>query len=295
MKTYLIDASLLKESDCQLKTHLIHDRGLTNNHQTFKMQYGTAGHKCLAKYYAGEPEQECLKVALQHYLRYCHEPPPGDFRTIEHLAETLKTYFKVYPRNGDALKVAYSPVDPSKPLVEIPFAWPYYKNNNVEVIICGTIDFIGTYCGEKIFMDHKFTSMWRNPQNYFEGYELDTQMAFYIWALRKMGLVDFNMPCIINGIFIRGGTKNKPPGADFLRSGFITYTDEQLVDFANWLDLRVHRIIERYEYLPNYNRCKTLYGHCEFFQLCRLKKEHREDYIKGNFDVRTYNPLLFQA
>ncbi len=290
-RLFRIDASLLKESDCEYKSHLIHTEGLVSTAESFKQQYGTAGHKALAKFYRKESIEECLKIALNHYLQYCHQAPEGDFRTIEHLAETLKGYFKQY--SADPFKPLVSPIDNLTPLIEIPFAYPFYKDNNTEVLIEGTIDAIGILYGQKCIMDHKFTSV-RAKDSYLQGYELDTQVCFYIWALKKMNLTDTYLPFVINAVFLLGPTKKEPASAIYQRSNFIYYTEEQLIQFDKWVSKKVAEIIKECEKLPNYNRCITKYGKCQFFNLCRLKEEHRNDYKSLHFSTRIYDPLTFQ-
>lgn len=323
--TLLLDASLLKESECDCKINYIHNRGLITSVENYKMSYGTAGHKFIASYLRGLPIKDSIKLAADYYMTKCHTAPIDDFRTIEHLIKTLQEYPTVYPLNTDSL----IPLTINeKVCIELPFAMPLHalldtlkfehifealQLADTEVMIVGTIDQIGEikYESTKVIVDNKFTAIW-DSEGYFQEQALGYQMKFYSWFVRKSGLFNSWLSVIINGIFIKKPTaKSKDKltgklipvvgwnGAIFKRSSLITFDDERMENFENFLAKRILNFAEniisnRWE--QNNNMCGTKFGMCQFAKICSASKDIREEIINStSYSFRKYDPAEFQT
>src|SRR5882724_6833635 len=201
MKTILLDSSILKQSDCSRKFNFIHNHGLfiDNPSFTFKMDYGKAFHKFLHSYYGSETLNIALNKAIDYYTPICKWVPDYDFRNLGHLYQSIMTYASKYPQGKDTIKPF------NKDNLEITFTEPFrIYNDSVEVILVGTIDFLGYFLGtEKIFVDHKTTSLFREDQRktFVEAFELDIQPKFYSWNIRRKMKLDFWMPFMANVIY----------------------------------------------------------------------------------------------
>lgn len=294
-KLWLINSSLLKESDCLYKVHLIHDRGFRQVEATWKMDYGTAVHKAIAAKYAGKSSQECIQLAMTYFLKSCTQDI-GDWRTVEHLGKVVAAYFRMYEQDN------FKPLTNSTGsiAVEQTFAIEWFQDEHNVVLLEGTIDAIGSLAGYgTIIKDIKSTSS-RYQEKFFDGYELDPQMKFYSfcyreWCKRYVNNDPGYLPVVIDGVFIRPhkGIRGVWDGVSFERSFPITYTEEQMEEFKEWLQLRIMGIISGYKG-RNFNKCKGDFG-CMFEPGCRQKAlSDRELWFQNHLEVREYNPLTQQ-
>ena len=99
-----------------------------------KMEYGTAYHKALEEFYTSGDTTLALNRALEHYSNPEIVVPETDWRTSGHLATCLTQYFEHYAET-DGLK---GERHMGEPLLERKFAYPFYTNGTVDVLLCGT-------------------------------------------------------------------------------------------------------------------------------------------------------------
>ena len=290
-----LDASLYSNSSCLRKLYYTGIRGLRTEGRDFKMEYGTAFHKAMQVWYATKNKEDALDIAIKHYSDPTIHIPETDWRDIGHLVATLTQYFKHY--KADGLEVAHIN---EKPLLEQRFAVPYTTDKRlVDVILCGTIDMIGTLNGMPVICDHKTTSM-ASPDNYLAAYNLSPQLMFYTYIYHKL-FPDEKRGSIINGIFLSRTGKTK-----FKRSPIIEFTDEMINNFEthlqsiiNTLMTGVQKIIKGHSieeiFSTNFNCCNAKFGICKYAPLCTTPGQYnKESIIDTMFETLSYNPLNFQ-
>lgn len=297
---FMLDISLIKDSDCLRKIQHIHEDGLYSTYAQYKMDYGTAIHKFIAHWESGKTVSDSLQLAMNWFLQKCADVPVGDFRTFDHMVETCKAYTRRYGEGRDIIK----PKRLNGQLcIELPFAYPWKSTPYYDIILCGTVDKIGTIDGRSCLVDHKVTALWKKD-DFFTSFELDPQLCFYSYMTKLLGLSEDFMPGIVDGIFIKKPTektKNKVTGklevntewngVSFERSPLIEFSNEHMLEFREWLDYKITQIEQAYltqKWGKNFNCCSDVFGMCQFSNLClgRVPKEM--------FKVREYNPLKFQ-
>ena len=287
-----IDASSYRESTCDLRFYFTTVRGLRNNHMNHKMEYGTAYHKALEKFYATGDRTAAMNMALEHYSNPEIVVPETDWRTAGHLATCLTQYFDNYSEVDGLVVEQHN----GEPLLEMKFAYPFYTNGTVDVLLCGTIDFIGKYFGQNIICDHKSTAI-TSVDRYLDSYRMSTQLMAYTMVLRKL-FPDRNYQAIINGIFLSRSNKNK-----FQRSAILDFSQDRMekfeehltntvIDFADLIakGIKTNTI----PFLPNFNCCETKFGMCRFADICN-SGEHSETIIDNEYYTKLYDPLQFQT
>jgi|TARA_R100001082_G_scaffold110156_1_gene89214 hypothetical protein len=263
------------------------------------MEYGTAFHKALQEYYTNGNEKAAVAAAIEHFEQDDIHVPDNDFRDMGHLVATLQQYFLNYEK-FDGLKADTSD---NGPLLEQRFAVPYVSDGKlIDVVLCGTIDMIGTYNGLPALIDHKTTSL-NQVEKYLDSYQNSPQMMFYSMIWKKL-FPDEVRNVVINGIFLNRSGRNK-----FQRSSFITFSDHVLEEFEKHLRQTIDNYIVNLRavlddgkdpddiFFPNFTCCETKFGACAFSPVCTTpRKEDRETIIDSLFTTtNTYDPLLFQA
>ena len=294
-----IDASLYTQSACPRRMWYMGGRGLRYDGKSHKMEYGTAFHKALQEYYTTFNTTKAVAVAVEHYTQSDIHIPDNDFRDIGHLIATLHQYFNEYELI-DGLRPA---VDDDGPLLEQRFAVPYFTDGNLlDVVLCGTVDMIGTFNGINVIVDHKTTALMQ-VEKYLDSYQNSPQMMFYSMIYKQL-FPDEERGVVINGIFLSRTGKNK-----FQRSTIITFPQHVLDEFAAHLHNIVtdftnslHAVIAdgkdpEKEFLPNFNCCQTKFGECSFSPVCTTpRQDDRETLVTSLFTTtNTYDPLKFQA
>ena len=286
-----IDASAYREATCDLKLYYTIVRGLRNNDLNHKMEYGTAYHKALESFYATGDKTEAMSAAIAHYTKPEIIVPETDWRTAGHLANCLTQYFDNYA-DVDGLVVEKHE---GKPLLEMKFAFPFYTNGTIDVLLCGTIDFIGTYFGQPILCDHKSTAV-TAVDRFLDAFRVSTQLMVYTMILRKL-FPDKNYQAVINGIFLSRSGKNK-----FQRSAILDFTEDRMKKFelhltetiVKFVDVLTESLDGEPKFLPNFNCCETKFGMCRFASICNAG-EFAENVIDNDYYTKLYDPLKFQT
>tara|TARA_R100000306_G_C4376889_1_gene142313 strand:- start:1620 stop:2534 length:915 start_codon:yes stop_codon:yes gene_type:complete len=289
-----IDASSYRESNCMRRMYYILVRGLRYAEKNFKMEYGTAYHKALQEYYTTGDTNKAIHVAMNHYSNDDIIIPEKDWRDIGHLGACITQYFQHYETDG----LVPDKDDNGNPMLEMRFAYPIYTDTNLDILLCGTVDFIGKYHGHPVICDHKTTSL-SQIQNYLDGYRLSTQLMMYHMVMKKL-MPKKHYECVINGIFLNRTGKNK-----FQRSALISFLDEHMKTFEKHFIDTVKNIAHNFNnmlnnglsdsFIQNFNACDSKYGHCKFLPVCSVNKNFMENIIEIEYDEKRYDPLLFQA
>ena len=293
-----IDASLHKDSDCLRYVFFKLVQGYTPASQVTgevqetknpAMEYGTAFHKGLQARAQGKSFDEQLRAVTDHFTQPSIVVPENEWRNIGHLVATYVAYDTYYKSSGDLLIPKHA---------ELRFAYPFYKTEKTEIVLCGTIDLVAEYCGRLVISDTKTTSAWNSDQ-YLAEYDLSPQLMIYKWVYDKLNGTDVG--CMINGIFL-----SKTKSATFKRSEVISFSQEQIGNMIGRLDCFAQKLVERIEdsrpesFEPNYNCCIKRYGEkaivCPYAILC--KQPTLADGVglaEALFSKKVYNPMLFQT
>lgn len=248
------------------------------------MLFGTAFHK-FAELYASTKDLHAALSAAVTYFKSAEDVTIKknkeflDFGRLINVCNHWQSY-----HDSDSFVIAKAK---DKPLTEVQFAIPFLKVDDIEFLLCGTIDKIGQFRnGCFAFGDYKTSSAW-NQDEYFSGYQLDVQPLVYKWALRwhaqqqpnsiwsdiaSKGKVGF----FIEGIFL---TKAKI-FPEIERSPVMFISDDELDE---WESVTKGRLTEFAHYIaasllpPREGRtngtCKFMYGPCKYFGPCASPDE----------------------
>tara|TARA_Y100000034_G_scaffold136949_2_gene217513 strand:+ start:96 stop:1034 length:939 start_codon:yes stop_codon:yes gene_type:complete len=290
-----IDASLIKESSCERRLWYMLCRGLRKRNSNHKMEYGTAVHKALESFYSDGEKEKAVNTAIDHYADIL--VPDKDFRDLAHLVNLLNQYFQ----QDTGLEVRKDP----DPLLEMRFAYPYKQTEDLDILFCGTLDFVGTYFGRPVIVDHKSTAAY-SPAAYFASYKVSPQLMFYNLIWNKL-FPEEAVGCMINGLFLGRSNKNK-----FERSEIYEFSRDRLEKFKAYIDDMVNRLIVRLRtlksrdkwaedleaeevFLSNFSCCETRFGLCAFAPLCTANSANdRESIVNMDYINKIYDPLQFQ-
>lgn len=303
-----IDASALKDFACRRKFYwntIVGWKAKTNWGADYRMEYGTAFHKFLEDYYSNKPVTNAIDRALKHYEPVNKCVPADDYRDLFHLEMSVTNYVKTQPREHDNLKANKGFT--GEYLTEQKFSIPYkIINDKYVIVLCGTIDLIGMYNGIPCIADHKTTS--GNPRNYFDEYELGIQPMFYCYIDKLVNKRNDVLPFLINGIFLKKQTdkvitKGGWDGALVQRSNLMFFSKDQMSMFEEWLGSCIAQIVTSLQATssfsmendPELSACKTPYGLCKYFKVCKMgdNVEHRNMILNSFYERKHYNPLLF--
>jgi hypothetical protein len=305
----ILDASALKESACGLRLFNNVILGYRAKINYNDMEFGTAFH--LFRKIIREKGTSGLAEAMRAASTYYTTKP----MLIKHnkkyldniyLSKTCLTYATTYAKDN------FNPVndDEGNPLLELTFSFPYYIDDEVEILMAGTMDEIGKFVnGTYAICDAKTTSCW-DVENYFRSYYLSPQLLFYRWVLNKYAqfypdgvfakINHYDVACFIDGIFYNG-SKTDPV---FQRSEVFMFSQQQMNDFERLIEAKVSQLIQDIKLWridPTYRplregmingACETVYGHCKYHFACAAKDDAwRDAVLNNNFVTRAYNPL----
>lgn len=280
-----IDPTTLSHSHCLEKVRLSNTLGLCSKIPDHKIDFGSGFHKAIAVWQRTKSLDAAIAAAQKHSAETKAVVPDKDYRNAAYLEYCVMRYIQEYKFD------TFTPMQVGDRFgVELPFKVPYKAYEHVDVILCGVVDSVGQHTNRIVFKDIKTTAS-RDPKSYFSSYEVSTQMMIYSWALRKLGLVDYYPPSMIDGVFLSASDVR------FQRSNLITFRDDLIEDCMQWVEDRVDAIVAAMEnrkpWVRNFSACSGKFGMCEFFPVCSVQEAYREGVIERNFSTRVYDPMTF--
>lgn len=283
-KLILLDASSIATSSCMRKWKFTVLDGLVPDRVSWNMEAGTAFHKGLKAFYSKKDLQVCQQEAEDYLDKF---PCPDDTHiTSTYLSLALLAYVKKY--QNDILKPLQ--LD-GELLLEKTFKFPLYSDDNIEIVLVGTIDFIGELGGQLLIVDHKTTSS-TYKNSFLAGFRLSPQLLTYDFVVRKILKLGEDISCMINAIFFWKA------GAQFERSEIISFTKDLRDTYEEELRELCKKIACCYaaNYWPVgcFTVCKEEYGPCRFQPICCVEPEYQQNVIDISYTKRLYNPLQFQ-
>lgn len=202
-------------------------------------------------------------------------------RSVANLTIIMLAYMQHYPDEYDKIvKHTYKDEDGSEKLrTEIEFKLPLLGANNTLFSYEGRID--GLYLvqpNELAIIEDKTTS--RLGDKYFDQYQANHQVMWYMWAANELGAFKDSIPrCIVNAIYINS-KETRFKRQMIMKS--IKQLQEAKHDLIDWI-----RTIEQAKatscFPRNLNHCE-MWGGCPFKVLRDIQKESlQERIIEANF------------
>lgn len=301
-----IDASAMKKSACSRYLYLNVIEGLKpRGNKDMSLHYGSSIHKFCETYVQTEDMVNSM-IATHAYYRKDTPPEGGtkDWLTINHLTSSCGVLKDWIDRDTN-VEYMINSKDGSK-LCEVRLALPIYVSEDVEVLLCGTLDKIVRFKrGAVCIGDYKTTSTYKKD-DYFVQYRLDPQMMTYRFMLEwcaknKVGGIleeigSQKIGCFFDAIFL-----SKTKDTEVSRSTVMFHSDSDMLQYEMLLMQLVHKLVQfgvtkarpLKEGMVN-GSCTHLYGACQYFGLCSAPDATSEQMmIRNYFEQREYNPLNY--
>jgi CRISPR/Cas system-associated exonuclease Cas4 (RecB family) len=242
-----------------------------NDNQNEALVKGLLIHEVLEVYYnnilASKPPldniRECIILAKEKLSGL-----NWDDETKNHTITILVEYFGFYQND------AYKPV-----AVESPFSYELYEDENVRILLEGKIDLIAERMQEndpvRYVFDHKSRGRDTTPvllQNQYMAYALATGIN---------NVVDNQI-----------GTQKTLKPADKFKRRVLSYSEEQLEEFAEWSIfwvLSFDAAVQQNHFPPRFTSC----GNCDFLQVCTSDKDFRMEKLERFFVKRDKDYDIF--
>lgn len=320
-KIICIDASSLKKSSCGLRMFLSVVEGWTTPKQSNDLLYGTCFHKAVEIYAKTADGFKATEEALKHWdenIDNCEVKYLARYLDRQHLHGALLQYFVAVNTNDIFTRCKYIKVNESA-LAEMKFSIPLYSDDSVDVLLQGTIDGIFQIDGGCPCIGDWKTTRAKNPEDYFFGYKMSTQLRVYIWAVQwllkhypdsPIAQAFKTAPTI--GAFIYGAFLSKDK-IDFQRSQIYRFGKADMLRFEMLLMGEVQKLVDSYKLfayggtrpLPEgliNNSCQEVFGsYCSYYGACSScvgvqatdEVALFEGMIRNNFVKKDYRPLEF--
>lgn len=164
------------------------------------------------------------------------------------------------------------------------YEYPPHPPYGTPYVLCGHLDRVVEFGGQKYVMDRKTTGASPTP-HYFDGFAPDNQMSIYTLAAR----VQFATP--VAGVIIDAA--QIAVGFTRFQRGFTYRTEAQLNE---WLaDAKVWfaqaEAFAQAGHWPMNDRACGLFGGCVFRKVCSKSPDIRQTFLESDFERRPWNPL----
>ena len=177
-----------------------------------------------------------------------------------------------------------------KPAVELSFrmAIDMTTAEGEQYLLCGHLDRIGKLNDEYYIVDKKTSKSSIGPE-FFDKFSPDNQMSLYALA----GKVVYETP--IKGIIIDAAQI----GVTFsrLQRGFVPRSENQLLEWFNdtkfWISQAEAFAIAGH--WPMNDKFCSMYGGCEFREICSKSPEVRQDWLSRMMTKRVWDPLSIRG
>jgi hypothetical protein len=305
-----INASALKISACPLAFYYTVVEGYAKPINDVSVEFGSALHLFLSTMYKTEGRVDLATEASRTYFETTKMYVPYNKKYLDtlHLCRTNFQAWEYVQSHNDFQVIKGAD---GKPAVEITFSNPFYEDEYVEVRLEGTIDKIGKIVnGIYCIADYKSTSS-RDIEEYFRGYELSTQLKFYVYNLLLFAklhpdslvaeVCKNQVGAFIEGIFLNGKDKT-----EFARSRIFLFKEQELNLYKAMLTEKIMQLVDYvkggmppYPYGMITDTCSKPEGNsaawrCRFFNACSAPDAIAKAHIlkdPNQFVKREYKPL----
>jgi len=315
-KIVRIDASSIKDSSCFRRFYLTTVEGYCNRGINNDIHYGTSFHKCVEEA-ARNPNNKFIpiKAAMDTWNEKESEliiKDTAKFLDLTHLTFACQRFLDQYDSIYEGLEIITK--SDNSLMIEDKFSIPLYEDNNLLILLQGTIDSIVKIRGGCICIGDWKTTRSYNFDEYFSVYKLSPQLKTYLWALLWYKKNYPNSP-ISNllegrgqiGCFIFGAFLSAKEIVKFKRSEIFWYGEDSMLEFEHNLLNLVSKIKDtiRQNILPiaegSFNgSCVSYTGYkCKFFNACAAQTQLNstpeiiKHVLSSSFIKREYRPLEF--
>lgn len=322
--TIILDASALKNSSCMLR--MFYDvvcgykEALPNNDTVF----GSAFHTFRAHWrLTGDWFGAVAKAKKYYALTEKNIKKNKTFLTEGFLVEICRQYEEKY--TNDEFEVFRKPDGVALIEPETRFAFPFYTDNELDILMAGTMDEMGRFRISKHFgiCDVKTSAVW-DIRTFMNSFKLNPQLLLYRWAVQKYAkfapdsiwaeIESNTIKCFIDGIFYKKGTNDSGPSATLMRKDefgsidYIIFKQKEIDEFDGQVTKHilgeggfkdgVKRWISTGQIPPRQgivtDSCNTKFGMCKYAAACSAPDdEARKYYFQNNFITKMYNPMTF--
>lgn len=322
-KLLLFNASALKEMICPQRAKYTILNGYKEPEIWNDTFYGTCYHKYQSVFAESNNNfakamkaAELLWRSIENKLsiRKVGYGKDKAFLNLQHLRATcVDHYDKVFPTEDFIIQKCSSICDDDKvaenPLVELKFHVPYYSDDEIDVVLTGTIDKLGKFKnGAWAIGDYKTTSSW-DWRDYLERYALNAQLRFYLLLLKCYASMYpssiFAEICKTNqvGAFIDGVFLSNTKPSEFRRGQVHFFKDEDMNQFESMLTKVICEVVDAYKN-PEVKStklgilngaCNNIYGKkCPYWNACAAPNETIAGHIlKNNFHQSEYGMEVY--
>lgn len=243
-----------------------------------------------------------IKAAIDRFSVPMNVKSNKTYLTMNYLQNLCITFWEQYVAKDlfETLKA-----DDGTPLVEMKFSFPFYQDDDVEVLLEGTIDDLCKHKhGTHALRDYKTSSV-TDEDAYLSGYALSPQLMFYYLVTSYYSraypdsvfarIHEKGLSCFIDGIFLHG--KSSPPS--FKRSEVFSFPSQQMAEFERLVHRQVKALVAavKENKLPDREgmlngACQTVYGKCKFFNACRQVDDISTQHVLNRNYIQTpHEPL----
>ena len=304
---FKLSSTAMGSTPCTLKLWRQVIQGYREKEMPSRIVYGIAVHKFVdVMYQTGDMGLAIAKAKEAFSL------PKVDDKRSSHLSDerhmlctciNLWTGFIAQDESFELLQVG------GKPLTEVTFSIPFYKDDFIEVFLEGTIDKLGQFKGGCFAVgDWKFTSSWDNV-GYFEQFELSRQLRMYRLAtilearnnpdstLGRIGATKCGV--FIDGVFLKPDANAmvaKRSAVHMLGEKDMKEFEWMLYEYCVALSLKVQKVMSRGEPLQfdkegtMNGSCEGKWGKCSFWNVCKSPDNVAAVLLNRDFDIKPWNP-----
>jgi hypothetical protein len=307
-KTILkIDSSLLSNSSCALKVYLMGYKGLRyKGPYSADIIFGSALHKFAEHWHKTKDEVMAKSIAIKYFINNEKAYTSRNKHLREDfLIEACIAYERAWETKKELLNTEIL-LHNNSPLVEVKFAIPYYTSDDIDVVLCGTLDQIAKVDDRMYLINDIKKSSATDRDKFLQNFSLSLQLMVYRMAVEWHAtqypdsifteLTKGTIGARIIGVFVNS---NKPVEVECSKIYF--FKDEMLTEVSTVIKTKVDALVDsiRSGERPLKEGIITgecgSYAGCPFFGACN----NADDRIMLNmFDTfyhqETYDPLLFR-
>jgi hypothetical protein len=271
---------------CPRKYALTIIEGWIPNQPSINLTYGIFFHRLVETWHkllaSGMPKEPAY-LSCVHLALHLGENLPissDNTRTKETLVRAIVWYLDTFSK--DAAKTLTLPS--GKAAVELSFQLPFTCIDGVQTYLCGHLDRLCEFQGQFYFSDIKTSAKPLN-EAYFNQFSPNNQMSIYSIASQIIlerpaagGIIDAVQLGVNFNRFHRFILQYDPE-----------QTEEDIRALTFWID-QAYRCALTQDWPQNNTVC-SMWGGCEFRSICSMAPRRREQYLKGSFHKRTWDPL----
>jgi hypothetical protein len=175
------------------------------------------------------------------------------------------------------------------PAVEYSFTLPFFEHNGEQVFLCGHIDRYAEWQGKVMACDYKSTK-YGLDRRFFDKFKPNGQFATYASVSHIIAAETHDLPSA-DGLMLDAVQL----GVNFNRyqRQVIPFSLEEVDEHIKGMTFWITRAREASEegYFPANEESCGNYGGCEFREICSKAPARRQDYLRGHFVKKVWDPL----